>query len=293
MVHQKILIAMVGLLIALAGGVFVLLSQGNPPAGGEIAKKALVASVQESLSQENSQGGAQEESEVFEVKLQTEELGPEPSPVPKLAPSPTPQNPAPAPTLLPEADAQAETPAPQPSPVPVPTTTPETPSPSPSSPAPQPQPQPQPAPSPQPAGKININTAGLEELDHITGVGPAIAQRIIGYRTNVSLFYVIEDIKNVSGIGDVTFEKMKDEITVGDIGPAPIPQSSPPPPAPSPAPQPSGHTFYTSSYHSSKLYYCDTDSVWESLSATYLESYPSEEAVLAVYPEKTLHEPCE
>ena len=103
----------------------------------------------------------------------------------------------------------------------------------------------------------------------------------------------IEDIKNVSGIGDVTFEKMKDEITVGDIGPAPIPQSSPPPPAPSPAPQPSGHTFYTSSYHSSKLYYCDTDSVWESLSATYLESYPSEEAVLAVYPEKTLHEPCE
>src|SRR3989344_5746582 len=246
MVHQKILIAMVGLLIALAGGVFVLLSQGNPPAGGEIAKKALVASVQESLSQENSQGGAQEESEVFEVKLQTEELGPEPSPVPKLAPSPTPQNPAPAPTLLPEADAQAETPAP-----------------SPSSPAPQPQPQPQPAPSPQPAGKININTAGLEELDHITGVGPAIAQRIIGYRTNVSLFYVIEDIKNVNGIGDVTFEKMKDEITVGDVVPAPAPTPTPAPPAPSPAPQPSGHTFYTSSYHSSKLYYCDTDSVWE------------------------------
>jgi len=64
------------------------------------------------------------------------------------------------------------------------------------------------------SGKININTAGLEELQEITGVGPAIAQRIIDYRNANGLFQIIEDIINVSGIGSATFEKMKDQITV-------------------------------------------------------------------------------
>ena len=71
-----------------------------------------------------------------------------------------------------------------------------------------------PAPPPLPAEKININTANLEELDYITGVGPAIAQRIIDYRNQNGPFQTIEEIKNVSGIGDVNFEKMKDEITM-------------------------------------------------------------------------------
>jgi len=60
--------------------------------------------------------------------------------------------------------------------------------------------------------KININTAGLTELQQITGVGPVIAQRIIDYRTEFGLFRVVEDIKNVKGIGEKTFEKMKDQI---------------------------------------------------------------------------------
>ncbi len=64
---------------------------------------------------------------------------------------------------------------------------------------------------------ININSASLEELDRITGVGSIIAQRIIDYRNQYGPFQAIEDIKNVSGIGDVTFEKMKGEITVGDV----------------------------------------------------------------------------
>ncbi len=73
--------------------------------------------------------------------------------------------------------------------------------------------------SPPPAengttARVNINTAGLEELQGITGIGPTIAQRIIDYRTANGPFARIEDIKNVSGIGDVTFEKMKDEITI-------------------------------------------------------------------------------
>ncbi len=62
--------------------------------------------------------------------------------------------------------------------------------------------------------KININTAGLGELDNITGVGPVIAQRIIDYRNTNGFFQKIEDIKKVKGIGDITFNKMKDEITI-------------------------------------------------------------------------------
>ena len=62
--------------------------------------------------------------------------------------------------------------------------------------------------------KININTACYEELQEITGVGPVIAQNIIDYREAYGPFQRIEDIMNVSGIGEARFEAMKDEITV-------------------------------------------------------------------------------
>ncbi len=74
------------------------------------------------------------------------------------------------------------------------------------------------APTPAPAatpGLININTATVEELDSLPGIGPAIAQRIIDYRTENGPFAQTEDIMNVSGIGPATFEKIKDLITVG------------------------------------------------------------------------------
>ena len=63
------------------------------------------------------------------------------------------------------------------------------------------------------SGKININQASAEELTSIPGVGTVIAQRIVEYR-NGARFNSIEDIKNVKGIGDATFEKMKGSITV-------------------------------------------------------------------------------
>ena len=66
--------------------------------------------------------------------------------------------------------------------------------------------------------KININTAGLEELDSLPGIGPSKAQAIIDYRTENGLFESIEDIINVSGIGEVTFNNIKDLITVGGDG---------------------------------------------------------------------------
>lgn len=61
---------------------------------------------------------------------------------------------------------------------------------------------------------ININTATLEELDSLPGIGPTIAQRIIDYRNKNGPFNTIEDIMNVSGIGPATFDEIKDLITV-------------------------------------------------------------------------------
>lgn len=63
-------------------------------------------------------------------------------------------------------------------------------------------------------GKINLNTAGLNELDGLPGIGPAIAQRIIDYRKEKGKFTQIEQIKEVKGIGESKFEKVKDYICI-------------------------------------------------------------------------------
>ncbi|OIP06345.1 hypothetical protein AUK41_02815 [Candidatus Berkelbacteria bacterium CG2_30_43_20] len=61
---------------------------------------------------------------------------------------------------------------------------------------------------------VNINSASVQELDSLPGIGPTYAQRIIDYRTANGGFKSIEEIKNVKGIGDKTFEKFKDKITI-------------------------------------------------------------------------------
>lgn len=63
-------------------------------------------------------------------------------------------------------------------------------------------------------GKININTASKEELTTLPGVGESKAEAIIKYREDNGNYEKIEDIKNVSGIGESAFEKIKDNITV-------------------------------------------------------------------------------
>jgi competence protein ComEA len=65
-----------------------------------------------------------------------------------------------------------------------------------------------------PTGKININTATLAELDMLPGVGAAIAQRIIDYRTQNGDFKKLDDLKKVRGIGDALFNQIKDLITI-------------------------------------------------------------------------------
>lgn len=63
-------------------------------------------------------------------------------------------------------------------------------------------------------GKVNINTADIEELKTITGIGDTRAAAIIEYREQAGRFNKIEDIMNVSGIKESIFDKIKDEIYV-------------------------------------------------------------------------------
>ena len=61
---------------------------------------------------------------------------------------------------------------------------------------------------------VNINTASLGELQALPGIGESTAQKIINYRNENGKFENIEDIKNVSGIGNSKFNSIKDLITV-------------------------------------------------------------------------------
>jgi len=62
--------------------------------------------------------------------------------------------------------------------------------------------------------KININTANATILQTLSGIGPVLSERIIEYRKQNGLFGVIDDIKDVSGIGEKKFEGIKDLICV-------------------------------------------------------------------------------
>ena len=62
--------------------------------------------------------------------------------------------------------------------------------------------------------KVNINTATKEELMSLDGVGEATAEKIIAYRQEHGPFSSIEEIKEVSGIGDKKYEAIKESITV-------------------------------------------------------------------------------
>jgi competence protein ComEA len=79
------------------------------------------------------------------------------------------------------------------------------------------------APGPAPAGngpaavqggQVNLNTATLAELQTLPGIGEVLAQRILDYRTAHGQFQSVNELRQVDGIGDAKFEKLKDKVTV-------------------------------------------------------------------------------
>ncbi|MDF0606490.1 helix-hairpin-helix domain-containing protein [Neisseriaceae bacterium TC5R-5] len=68
---------------------------------------------------------------------------------------------------------------------------------------------------------VNLNTATPQELETLSGIGPAKAKAIIDYRTKNGPFKAVDDLKKVSGIGDKTLETLRSNITVsGGAAPA-------------------------------------------------------------------------
>lgn len=64
------------------------------------------------------------------------------------------------------------------------------------------------------AAKINLNTATMEQLDELPGVGPVTAKAIVDWRTKNGRFSTVEDLLDVKGIGQATLEDLRDLVTV-------------------------------------------------------------------------------
>jgi competence ComEA-like helix-hairpin-helix protein len=61
---------------------------------------------------------------------------------------------------------------------------------------------------------VNINTAGIEELDGLPGVGPAMARQIVEYRTNHGPFKSLQELRSIKGMGPKKLEKLQPMVTV-------------------------------------------------------------------------------
>ena len=70
---------------------------------------------------------------------------------------------------------------------------------------------------PEPEGPVDINAAGAEELQRLTGIGPALAGRIIEYREEHGPFRSAEEMLEVKGIGEATLAKFREDIAVGPV----------------------------------------------------------------------------
>jgi competence ComEA-like helix-hairpin-helix protein len=78
-----------------------------------------------------------------------------------------------------------------------------------------PKPAAKPAPAkPKASFPINLNTATVDTLDNLPGIGPTLAERIIAYRKQIGRFKSVEQLKNVKGIGDKKFADIKKLVIV-------------------------------------------------------------------------------
>lgn len=64
-----------------------------------------------------------------------------------------------------------------------------------------------------PGPPINLNTATIEQLDQLDGIGPTTAQKILQYRQEHGGFSSVEELKNVPGIGDTRYATLKERVT--------------------------------------------------------------------------------
>ncbi len=70
------------------------------------------------------------------------------------------------------------------------------------------------APGGSVSGVVNLNTATVADLDTLPRIGPAMAQRILDYREANGPFQSVDELANISGIGEKTFDALKDLVTV-------------------------------------------------------------------------------
>lgn len=66
-----------------------------------------------------------------------------------------------------------------------------------------------------PAGKVNLNTATLSQLEDLPGIGPALAARIVDHRQKNGAFKSVEEVMAVKGIGEKNFAKIQSYLSVG------------------------------------------------------------------------------
>lgn len=75
-------------------------------------------------------------------------------------------------------------------------------------------PPPEAVPAPTKPAKLNLNTATVAELDNLPGVGAVTAQRILDYRTEHGHFTAVEQLRQIDGIGESRYAKLKDMVTI-------------------------------------------------------------------------------
>ncbi|MFE9250311.1 helix-hairpin-helix domain-containing protein [Streptomyces sp. NPDC007088] len=66
--------------------------------------------------------------------------------------------------------------------------------------------------APAGAGPVSLNAASVEQLDALPGVGPVLARRILDYRTEHGAFRAVDELREVSGIGERRFEDLRDQV---------------------------------------------------------------------------------